>query len=79
MHKKLILAVVLGAAIAVYHKGHQQAILTRFPDLDPRTARSAYNTVLRGALTGRLPQDADNDQLDRLFLDEYNKRSLDPN
>lgn len=48
----------------------QQQVCARFPELDPKVAKAAYNKMMRNALMGKYPdiQDATEEEMDELFL-----------
>jgi len=71
--KKIAIVSVVAALLATaYHKKHQKIILDRFPDLDPKILKKAYNQILRDAYCGRLANEEMTDEnLDDLILRKY--------
>lgn len=74
-HKKTTIAALIAiVAFVAFNVKHEQIIVERFPDLDPKIVRKVYRKVLRGAYAGKYPNVDFNDEeaLDSLFLAEYN-------
>lgn len=71
--KKLAIGTVVAAALATaYHLKHQQIIVARFPDLDPKVVKKAYRKILKDTYGGKYANvDTTDEFLDNEILKEY--------
>ena len=66
MHTKTIIISVISALVivpVVYHKGHQNAIVERFPDLDPKSVKKHYNEIMKDIVRGKIQPLDDEDAM----------------
>ena len=77
MNKKIAVpASIVLTAFSVYmfigYRRLQNEVIVRFPDLNPKRCRQAYNHLMRLSLTGRIDVDGlDDEGMDTLFLEIY--------
>lgn len=62
-------AVLAGTAFVAYNRIHENLIVKRFPDIDPKIVRKAYRTMMSRAVAGEYAhyEDASDETHDRIF------------
>lgn len=71
--KFAIAGVLITATLYIQLKRYQKQVVDRFPDLDPKVSRKAYNNMLKNAFMQKYTETEmqDNASMDELFLKEY--------